>query len=337
MRTYVLSETPVNGIGTLVLLRMQNSQGLSVDVTNWGASLVSAIVPDRKGVYGNILLGYNDITDYVRDSYYLGAIIGPFANRIHNACFQIGEETFRLDRNDGMNTNHSGAACIGRKCWHYELTPEGICFSILSPHLSGGYPGNIQIKVYYTLTDDNELHITYWAETDRKTYVNLTNHAYFNLGNATEKITGHLLQIHSLEMVETDSAFIPTGKIVNVKESPFDFSKIHRIGQDLYDKTNQQLVWNKGYNHCYTFHNPEKELVCVATLLHPGNGRRMDVFTDYPGMLLYTAGYYRNPDTGICFEAQYFPDTPSHKEFPSCLLSPGENYCHKTVFKFSIN
>lgn len=339
MRTFILSENSINREETICFFRLQNNQGITVDVTNWGAALTAATIPDYKGNFDNILLGYGTAEEYMHDDYYLGAIIGPFANRIQGAKLTIGKETYQLDRNDGINSNHSGSACVGRKCWSWKLTDKGICFSILTRHLEGGYPGNIRITITYSLTDTNELHIDYAAETDRTTYVNLTNHAYFNLGNHEDTITGHLLQVNSPEILETDSAFIPTGRYVDVKGSPFDFLSLRPIGSHLHAPDNQQLVWNKGYNHCYVFNRSAQKipLAHVASLIHPTNRRRVDVFTDYPGMLLYTAGYYRRPDTGVCFEAQYFPGTPSHPHFPSCLLNPGEQYRHQTIFKFSIN
>jgi aldose 1-epimerase len=339
MKTHITSKKQLDSTSTVCFFRLQNGQGISVDVTNWGATLVAALIPDNKGVCENILLGYQSAEKYINDPFYLGATIGPFANRIGNASFQIDGKTYLLDRNDGMNTNHSGLACIGHKCWQWELTEKGPLFSILSPHLEGGYPGNIRIEVLYSLTETNELHITYRAETDRKTYINLTNHAYFNLGKHDEKIDGHLLQVNSEKRLDTDSAFIPTGKFADTNNSPFDFSQLRPIGQYLHDTSNQQIVWNKGYNHCYELRKQveNKAHQWAATLVHPENKRRVDVFTDYPGMLLYTAGYYRNPDTGVCFEAQYFPDTPSHPDFPSCLIEPGEQYHHQIIFKFSID
>lgn len=339
MNISILSETQIESAGNICLLEMRNSKGTNVRLINWGASLVSIETIDNKGELSNILLGYSSPLEYIVDTYYMGATIGPFANRIRNALFSVDGKLFYLDRNEGVNINHSGKACVGRKCWNWEVIENSVCFSLLSPHLEGGFPGNLLLNIKYSLTDDDVLLIEYYGMTDAKTYVNLTNHAYFNLDDHTKRISEHWLQINADEILETDSTFIPTGRLVSVKNTPFDFSKGHLIGDYLYDLNNQQIVWNKGYNHYYVFRNVQASmsLLHAASLICPSNGRRVDIFTDYPGMLLYTAGYYCCPDTGVCFETQYYPDTPSHIHFPSCLLSPGEVYYHKTAFKFSID
>lgn len=335
----VLSETCIESVGNICLFSLRNTNGTTVKLTNWGASLVSIDTVDNKGSFSNILLGYSGVVDYMQDSYYMGAVIGPFANRICGGKFSIDGKSYFLDCNDGANTNHSGSACIGRKRWEWEILDHGLCFSILSPHLDGGFPGNLLLKVIYSLTENDELVIDYYATTDVKTYVNLTNHAYFNLGNPKEKISTHWLQINASKILETDATFIPTGQCVSVDGTPFDFSFSHPIGDFMFDINNQQIRWNRGYNHYYILNcmATPRSLIHAASLFYPSNGKRVDVFTDYPGMLLYTSGYYCIPDTGVCFETQYFPDTPSHAHFPSCLLNPGNIYRHKTVFKFSIN
>ena len=208
-------------------------------------------------------------------------------------------------------------------------------FLLHSPDMEGGYPGNVQAEVEYQFTETNELTISYHGTTDRPTYLNLTNHAYFNLSGNKRKITEHELMIPAARILETTSQFIPTGQAQDVKDSPFDFSTCRSIGAHLYDD-NEQLHWNKGYNHCYILKEESSDtLLTAAVLSDPFSGRRLTVRTDLPGVLLYTAGYLApTPDIGVCLETQYFPDTPSHPHFPSCLLMPGEEYRHRTIYTF---
>ena len=273
-------------------------------------------------------------TDLLSDEFYMGAIVGRFANRIGGARLCIDGQTYELEKNDGQNTNHGGFSGFDRMLWDWEVLDEGVHFTRLSPDGEGGYPGNVRITVEYRWNDDNELSIRYYGTTDRATYLNLTNHAYFNLGDKGEKITGHVLRIPSHTMLDTTPQFIPTGKQVKVDGTPFDFTFAKPIGQDLY-ANHKQLKWNKGYNHCYVLKTEKSpDMVEAARLSEPTTGRSLTVKTNLPSVLLYTAGYYVHPDTAVCLEAQYYPDTPSHPDFPSCLLRPGEEYRQTTVFRF---
>ena len=258
-----------------------------------------------------------------------------FANRIHQASFSIEGTTYLLEKNDGENTNHGGLSGFHKKIWQWKRTDSGIRFLLHSPDMEGGYPGNVQAEVEYQFTETNELTISYHGTTDRPTYLNLTNHAYFNLSGDKRKITEHELMIPAARILETTSQFIPTGQAQDVKDSPFDFSTSRSIGAHLYDD-NEQLHWNKGYNHCYILKEESSDtLLTAAVLSDPFSGRRLTVRTDLPGVLLYTAGYLApTPDIGVCLETQYFPDTPSHPHFPSCLLMPGEEYRHRTIYTF---
>ena len=265
----------------------------------------------------------------------MGATVGRFANRIHQASFSIEGTTYLLEKNDGENTNHGGLSSFHKKIWQWKRTDSGIRFLLHSPDMEGGYPGNVQAEVEYQFTETNELTISYHGTTDRPTYLNLTNHAYFNLSGDKRKITEHELMIPAARILETTSQFIPTGQAQDVKDSPFDFSTSRSIGAHLYDD-NEQLHWNKGYNHCYILKEESSDtLLTAAVLSDPFSGRRLTVRTDLPGVLLYTAGYLApTPDIGVCLETQYFPDTPSHPHFPSCLLMPGEEYRHRTIYTF---
>ncbi len=311
--------------------RLTNSTGAAVELADWGARWLSAFVPDRNGELADVLVGPADL---LSDEFYMGATVGRFANRIGGARFRIDGQTYELEKNDGENTNHGGFSGFDRMPWDWEALDDGIRFTRLSPDGEGGYPGNVRVAVEYRWNDVNELSIRYLGTTDRATYLNLTNHAYFNLGGKGGKITGHVLRILSHTMLDTTPQFIPTGQRVRVDGTPFDFTSGKPIGRDLYGG-HEQLERNKGYNHCYVLKTRKSpEMTEAARLSDPATGRRLTVETDLPSVLLYTAGYYVRPGTAVCLETQYYPDTPSHPDFPSCLLRPGEEYRQTTVFRF---
>lgn len=317
--------TPVYGF------RLTNSTGAYVELTNWGARWLSAMVPDKDGQMENVLVSPSDI---LNDSFYMGAVVGRVANRICGARLNIDGQVYELEKNDGANTNHGGFSGFDRKLWEWELLEDGVRFTLLSPDGEGGYPGNVRVTVEYRWNEENELSILYQGTTDKATFLNLTNHAYFNLEGRGNKVTEHVLRIPTNIMLDTTQEFIPTGKRVETDGTPFDFTTGKAIGCDLY-ADNQQIKWNKGYNHCYVLKTEKSaDMVEAAVLSEPHSGRRLVVKTDLPAVLLYSAGYYTQPDTAICFETQYYPDTPSHADFPSCLLRPGEEYLQKTVFRF---
>lgn len=317
------------------LFRVENAAGASVELINWGATWIRAFMPDANKVMADVLVGYDTISDYLTDSYYMGATIGRCANRIADASFIIAGTTYHLEANDGENTNHGGCSGFHRKLWQWEVLADGVRFSLSSPDGEGGYPGNVNIGVTYRLSEENVVTISYRGVTDRSTYLNLTNHAYFNLSGVAEReITGHWLMIPATRLLETTAAFIPTGETIEVAGTPFDFIRSRRIGEQLH-ADNEQLRQNRGYNHCYVLkEQPSDERVVAACLEDPVTGRKLTVETDLPSVLLYTAGYYRHPDTAVCLETQFFPDTPHHAHFPSCLLHPGERYEQNTYFRF---
>lgn len=322
---------------TIHLFRLTNETGAFIELTDWGATWVSAYMYDNNHRLSNVLLSFADATECMQDPYYKGATVGRFANRIHKASFTIQHKTFLLEKNDGDNTNHGGYTGFNKKRWKWEQVTDGIRFKLHSPHGEGGYPGNVDIEVTYLFSETNDVTILYRGTTDQATYLNPTNHAYFNLSGTAATVDGHCLCIPSMQILETTEAFIPTGHFNNVTHTPFDFTTPHLIGEHLHDD-NEQLRWNRGYNHCYILKaETSHELQTAAILSHPESGRKLTVETDLPGVLLYTAGYLPVPDTGVCLETQYFPDTPSHPHFPSCLLLPGEEYQRQTIYKFRIS
>lgn len=319
------------------LFRVENSTGAAVEFINWGARWIRAFMPDAGHVMGNVLLGYDALSDYLTDSYYMGAVVGRYANRIAGASFTIADTTYHLEANDGQNTNHGGHSGFHHKRWQWEVLPDGVRFSLFSPDGEGGYPGNVNVSVTYRLSEENVLAVNYRGTTDRVTYLNLTHHAYFNLSGVGEAITNHRLLIPATHLLETTAAFIPTGKKIAVAGTPFDFTHSKRIGEELHTD-NEQLRQNRGYNHCYILKEQSSVAkVLAASLVDPETGRKLTVETDLPGVLLYTAGYYERPDTGVCFETQFFPDTPHYAHFPSCLLHPSEVYEQNTYFRFDNN
>lgn len=319
------------------LFKVVNGTGAYVEFTNWGARWITAAVPDTNGHLTNVIVGYDTLEEYLSDTYYMGATIGRFANRIANASFVIDDITYQLETNDGCNTNHGGTTGFDQKLWQWEELPNGVRFILTSPDGEGGYPGNLDVVVDYCWDECNELTVSYFGKSDKTTYLNMTNHAYFNLSGTREKITSHLLTIPAGRMLDTTPAFIPTGKIIPVANTPFDFTHCKQIGQELY-ADNRQLHNNRGYNHCYVLkEHPSCDMLQAACLCEPISKRRLTVTTDLPGVLLYTAGYYKFPDTAVCLETQFFPDTPSHSHFPSCLLTPGRAYNQRTIYKFDID
>lgn len=316
--------------------KITNESGAYVGFTNWGARWIEAVVPDSKGRQTNVITGYNKPEDYLLDPYYMGATIGRFANRIANASFRIDETIYRLEANDGKNSNHGGNSGFHRKLWQWKVLADGIRFMLTSEDGEGGYPGNLNVAVEYKWSEDNQLSVYHYGTSDKPTYLNMTNHAYFNLSGTKEKITSHLLYIPAQYMLDTTYEFIPTGETVPVAGTPFDFTHLKRIGKDLY-ASHRQLLNNKGYNHCYVLkEHATQGMLQAACLIEPISGRRLTMTTDLPGVLLYTAGYYALPHTAVCLETQFFPDTPSHAHFPTCLLHPGSEYNRRTQYKFDV-
>lgn len=327
----------------ILLFRLTASDGAYIEVTNYGATWVSAVMPDAQGRCTDVLLGYNTLQGYMDDTSYMGSTVGRYANRLRNAAIDIDGTIYPLEANDGVNTNHGGVDGWHRCVWQWCEIENGVRFMLTSPHLQGGFPGTVEAVVEYTMTDDHRVTIRHRATTNAPTHVNMTCHAYFNLVGRQEVVDDHLLQIFSDRILDTDASFIPTGEVVTVQNTPFDFTRLHAIGLYRHD-THRQLEWNRGYNHCYilgeagTCHR-------AACVQHIASGRAMRVETTLPAVLFYSAGYLQSeapgkcnkphtPSTGLCLEAQFYPDTPSHQHFPSTLLRPGEEYNHTTQFTF---
>lgn len=330
-----------------VQLFVLHSDTCEVKITNLGGIITSIRTRDKKGSLDNIALGFENISNYMDDFYisnnpYFGAIIGRFANRIAEGRFSLNDIEYKLAINNGPNHLHGGKVGFDKKKWEartFEYKDRvGVELTYLSPAMEEGYPGNLKLSVTYTLTDADELSIDYEAETDQTTIINLTNHTYLNLNPESENILDHELKLYADTYTESID-LIPTGSVVNVKETPFDFTSTKKLGQDI-----GSLV--DGYDLNYVLDNEKGELKKAAELSEKRTGRKVAVYTTQPGVQLYT-GYYipafsfasekkYGRYTGVALEPQHYPDSPNKKNFPSVVLKPGETYTHQTKYKFDL-
>ena len=305
-----------------MLLKLQNAGGASIEVCNRGAALVSVVVPDRSGKLENIILRYNRMEDYLSDKFYLGSTVGRFANRIAKAQFRLNGKDYLLDKNDGNNSNHGGFAGFHSRIFDHRKEDDKIVFSCFSRDGEGGFPGNLQLKVIYSFSDKNELSIEYRAIADQETVFNPTNHAYFNLSAGKTTVLDHELKVYADCYLETNDEFIPTGKILPLADSAFDFSDYRKISALMPLK--KEIL--PGYN-TYFICNSNDEPKRIASLRDPVSGRCIDVYATMPGIQVYTGDYLSEPFypfAGLALEAQYYPDSPNHIHFPSCVLRPNK-------------
>jgi aldose 1-epimerase len=329
-------------------LQLENGS-VSITVTNLGCAIVAVYAPDRLGNRKNIVAGLDDITQYQHNDYYLGCVIGRYANRIANGRFLLEEKEVLLSVNNAPNHLHGGVAGFNKKVWELvslieEESKVGVVFECLSPDGEEGYPGNLRVQVKYTLDQHNRLGIYYSAVTDQCTPVNLTNHSYFNLaGFETPVILDHHLQVNAGCYTEKNERNIPTGTILPVAGTPLDFSTPKKIGKDI-----SLLLSDQGYDHNFVINRiQEGELVPAALLSEPQSGRLLRVFTDQPAIQVYTANFWDGSLLGqqqqpyvkhgaIALETQAFPDSPNHPGFPNTILHPGDTYRSATVYQFEV-
>lgn len=332
------------------LYTITNGNGMKVSFTDFGANIVSIIVPDAKGKTVDVNLGYENLAGYEQNAPGLGSFIGRHANRIGGARFTINGKIYDLDKNDGENNLHSGFIGYNNFMYDTEVYEDediaSVEFSRLSPHMEQGFPGNLDITVTYSLTESNELVIEYLAVSDRDTIVNFTNHSYFNLaGHNSGSILDHKVWIKANQFTPTTKDKIPTGELRDVSGTPMDFRSLKRIGQDI-NADYEPLRIGEGYDHNYVLDINGTEVEKVAELVEEKSGRRMEVFTDMPGMQFYTGNYLYplkntkdqatyNRCQGVCFETQFFPNSCNTPTFPSCLLKAGKEFDSVTIYKFS--
>jgi aldose 1-epimerase len=331
------------------LYTLTNSNGIEVSIMTYGGIVVSLKVPDRKGKMQEVTLGYDTLDGYLKNnSPYFGALIGRYGNRIGKGKFSLGGRDYQLATNNGDSHLHGGNRGFDKVVWKpTEVRGQksvGLKLDYLSADGEEGYPGALSVAVVYTLTNDNELKIDYAATTTKDTIVNLTNHAYFNLG-ADANILKHELMINADRFTPISEAFIPTGELRSVKGTPMDFTKPTAIGARISQK-DEQLIRGNGYDHNWVLNRKDASLSLAARVDEPTSGRVLEVFTTEPGVQFYTgnfldgtikgkAGKVYQQRAGFCLETQHFPDSPNKPNFPSTVLKPGQKYTTTTVYKFS--
>ena len=346
-------ETVVDGDSTALYV-LTNKNGMEVCVTNFGARIVSVMVPDVKGQLQDVVLGFDSIGQYIRIPSDFGAAIGRYANRINKGQISVGGETIQLPVNNYGHCLHGGP-----QGWQYKVfkaTPigtSGLKLTLVSPDGDMNFPGNVTVSVTYRLTDDNAIDIQYEGTTDKETILNMTNHSYFNLnGDASTPITDDTLFINADAFTPVDSTFMTTGEITSVAETPFDFTTPAPIGARIDMEDNEQLANGHGYDHNWVLRESNDITTVAAKVVSPVTGIVLEVLTDQPGIQIYTGNFLDGTVTGkkgvvynrraaICLETQVYPDSPNkslvNPSWPSPYLKPGETYTHHTIFRFSVN
>lgn len=314
------------------VFRLQNTSGAYIEVSNYGATLVSVVVPDKKGRLDNIILSYNKIDDYLIDKYYLGSTVGRVANRISKAQFELDGVVCHLDKNDGDNSNHGGERGFSKQFFETKEDNNRIILTYLSKDGEGGFPGNLNLTVTYSFSEDNELTIEYAAASDKRTVFNPTNHAYFNLTGGKVDILGHELKVYADNYLESDDQFLPTGRILPIINTGFNFGNYERFMQMMLQK--DELI--PGYN-TYFISNSDEKIKLLASLRDEQSGRQVDVCSDMHGIQIYTGDYLSYPFKaywGVAMEAQIYPDAPNHPHFPSCVIEADQEQKYLIQYRF---
>lgn len=332
------------------LFVLKNKNGMQLAMTNYGGRIVGLLVPDKNGKLTDVVVGFDTVEKYQQSTEpYFGATIGRYGNRIAKGKFKLDGKTYTLFTNNGPNTLHGGKKGFQDVVWDAQQPDsQTLELTYLSKDMEEGFPGNLQVKVTYRLTEDNEVKIDYEASTDKKTVVNLTNHAFFNLnGEGSGNILKHILQINGNEYTPVDSTLIPTGKKQAVAGTPFDFNEPTAIGARI-DQENEQLKFGKGYDHNFVLNaNKGGGLNLAATVVGEVSGIKMEVLTTEPGLQFYSGNFMQSKNTfkgsakddfrtAFCLETQHFPDSPNQPSFPSTVLNPGQKYQTSSVYRFSL-
>jgi|WetSurSiteA1Bulk_404760.scaffolds.fasta_scaffold01690_5 aldose 1-epimerase len=329
---------------------LKNRSGATAQIIDYGAAITSLQVPDRNGKIEDVVLGYDTVQGYIEGTAYLGSIVGRYGNRIGKGKFQLDGREYQLTVNDGENHLHGGKTGFNKVLWEATPVPTSgepsLDLQYVSRDGEEGYPGTVVLKVRYTLTDKNELQVEYEGTTDRPTILNPTQHSYFNLsGSFTNTILNHQLMIDADGITPVDKGLIPTGQILSVANTPLDFRTSTAIGARI-GEANEQLAFGKGYDHNWVLRSGGGKVAKAAELYDPASGRLMTVFTDQPGLQFYSGNFldgsakgkngtaYQHR-TGLCLEAQAFPDTPNKPQFPTVTLRPGQVYRQTTIYQFS--
>lgn len=327
------------------LYTLENNKGAKAVVSDFGALIVRICAPDREGRLEDVCLGYDTLEEYFVNGCFFGAVIGPNANRIGNAQYTLNGVTYHLAVNDGVNNLHSHKDLgIHKRVWDAQEKDGGILFTLTMKDGELGFGGNKTFSVFYEMTQDNELRITYDADSDQDTVINLTNHCYFNLdGHGAGSIEGHKLQLLAKSYTPADAGSIPYGEIAPVAGTPMDFTQVHEIGERI-DADFEQLKMAGGYDHNWVCDNYDGSVRKIAVLTNASESRTMEVYTDLPGVQFY-AGNFIKPEKGkggvtydyrggLALETQFFPDTPNKPQFPSSVFGPKRHYHSTTVYRF---
>ena len=326
------------------LFTLTNDNGLTVKITNYGGIVTSMLVPDKMGNFEDIVLGFDNLQNYLDGHPYFGSLIGRYANRIAKGMFELKGVLYYLAANNGENHLHGGNRGFDKVVWDSEPFVEenevGLNLSYLSKDMEEGYPGNLNVKVTYRLTNENQLIIDYFAETDKACPVNLTHHSYFNLTAGKENILNHKVMINANSYVGIDNNLIPTGQIRDLIGTEMDFTLPKIIGSRI------DMV-DGGYDHCYIINKNPDDMSLIARVHEETSGRIMEVYSTEPGVQFYSGnfldgsikgknGIVYDKHFGFCLETQHFPDSPNQKDFPSTILYPGESYTYSTIYEFSV-
>ncbi len=341
-------QTEVKGKQTN-LFTLKNKAGMEVCITNFGGRIVSIMVPDKNGKMQDVVLGFDSITNYIHIPSDFGASVGRYANRINQGKFVLDKDTIQLPKNNFGHCLHGGP-----EGWQYQVYDAKLvndtCIELtrISPDGDSNFPGKVTAKVTYTLTADNAINISYEATTDKKTVINMTNHSYFNLsGDANNSVTKDSLYVNADKFTPVNSTFMTTGEILPVASTPMDFTKTKLVGQDIDKFDYIQLKNGNGYDHNWVLNTAGDITKVAAKLTSPISGISVEVFTNEPGIQVYTGnfldgtvkgkrGVVYNKRVGLCLETQHYPDSPNKKDWPSVILEPGQTYKSHCIFKFSV-
>lgn len=332
------------------LYTLRNASGAEATITNYGGIVVTLLVPDRSGKLVDVVLGYDKLEGYLKTTPYFGALIGRYGNRIAKGKFSLGGKTYTLATNNNANALHGGLKGFDKVVWQARVVESKLGAALELSHLSKdgeeGYPGNLTVKVVYTLTNDNALRVDFTAHTDQTTVVNLTQHSYFNLGGSGD-ILDHLVTINADKFTPVDSGLIPTGELRSVEGTPFDFRKATAIGARI-NAADEQLKAGGGYDHNWVVNQPKAGVPGLqAHIESPRTGIVLEVFSDQPGVQFYSGNFLDGTITGkqgrvcafrhgFCFEPQHYPDSPNQPAFPSTELKPGQTYTNTIIYRLSV-
>jgi aldose 1-epimerase len=319
-------------------------------IMTYGGIVVSLKVPDKNGKFGDVVLGYDNLDDYVKNNPFFGALVGRYGNRIAKGKFTLGGKEYTLALNNAPNNLHGGPIGFDKRVWKVakvDVSQDGprLELTYLSKDGEEGFPGNLNVTATYTLTDDNGLRVDYTATTDKATLCNLTQHSYFNLAGKGD-ILNHLVFINADKLTPVDNTLIPTGELKPVAGTPFDFRTATAIGARI-NADDEQIKFGSGYDHNWVVNKPLGKLGLMARVTEPTTGRAMEVWSTEPGVQFYTGNFLDGSITGkggwvyqrrngFCFEPQHYPDSPNHPQFPSAELKPGQTYQNTIIYKFSI-